>query len=202
MNMRIKISIVLLLLGLILAFVSPAGKYSLRGSPDKLLEAILDRSSFISADELARAIVMNDSAIRIFDLRPSEEFEKSSLPGSISLPYANFLQSDLESFLNTGMKNVLYSSDDLEANYALVLAKGLGYKNTLVLKDGLEAWDRDIMNSSFSGDRISARENALFEIRTRAKRMYNEINSLPDSLKLKYRASLEIERKKLDGGCE
>jgi hypothetical protein len=32
--------------------------------------------------------------------------------------------------------------------------------------------------------------------------MYDEINNMPDNLKLKYRASLEMERKKLDGGCE
>ena len=40
------------------------------------------------------------------------------------------------------------------------------------------------MNSTFTGERISARENALFETRTRARKMFTEINSLPDSLKM------------------
>jgi hypothetical protein len=58
------------------------------------------------------------------------------------------------------------------------------------------------MNSSFSGERISARENALFETRTRARKLFTEINSLPDSLKLKFIEAKHIAAKKLDGDCE
>jgi len=200
--MRLKISILLLLLGLILAFMSQSGKYSMHGSPDLLLTSSLDPATFLTPDQVARAIVNEDTTLRIFDLRNASEFEKSSLPGAINLPYAKFLEMELRSILDQGMKNVFYSSDDLDANYALVLAKGLGFSESYVMKGGLEAWNNVIMNSSFSGDRITARENALYEIRARAKKMYTEINSMPDSLKVKYRASLEIERKKLDGGCE
>jgi rhodanese-related sulfurtransferase len=200
--MRLQISILLLLFGLMLAFIPQSGKYSLHGSPDLLLSASLNPATFLTPDQVARAIVTEDTTIRIFDLRNATEFEKSSLPGAVNLPYTRFLDMELGSFLDQGMKSVFYSSDDLEANYALVLMKGLGFGEIYVMKGGLEAWNRDIMNSSFSGDRISARENALFEIRTRARNMYTEINSMPDSLKLKYRSSLEIERKKLDGGCE
>jgi hypothetical protein len=32
--------------------------------------------------------------------------------------------------------------------------------------------------------------------------MFSELNSMPDSMKTKYMESREIERKKLDGGCE
>lgn len=200
--MRTRISIILLLLGIILAFIPQSGKYSMHGSPNVLLGEIMDETTQLTPDQVAKAIVTDDSTLRIFDLRGADEFQKSSLPGSINLPYSDFLKSDLESLLNSGIRNVFYAKDDLEANYALVLAKGLGYKHSYVMKGGIEAWNRDIMNSSFSGEKITARENALYEIRTRAKRMYNEINSLPDSLKIKYRASLEIQRKKLDGGCE
>ena len=58
------------------------------------------------------------------------------------------------------------------------------------------------MNSSFSGEKISARENALFENRMKARTMYNEINSLPDSLKMKFIEAKHTAAKKLDGGCE
>jgi 3-mercaptopyruvate sulfurtransferase SseA len=200
--MRHKISITLLLLGLVLAFIPQPGKYSLHGSPNDLLAEILNTGSFMTADQVARAIVTNDTAIRIFDLRNASEFEKSSLPGAINIPYSGFLKSDLESLFTTGLKNVFYSSDDMEANYAMVLAKGLGYKECFVMKGGFEAWNNDVINSSFSGEKITARENALYEVRNRAKNMFNEMNNMPDSLKSKYRASLEIERKKLDGGCE
>jgi hypothetical protein len=58
------------------------------------------------------------------------------------------------------------------------------------------------MNSTFTGEKISARENSLFEVRTRAKRLFTEINSLPDSLKQKFYDTKHMEAKKLDGGCE
>jgi hypothetical protein len=83
-----------------------------------------------------------------------------------------------------------------------MIARGLGFKNNYVLKGGLNEWYRVVMNSEFTGDRITARENALFETRTRAKKMFTEFNSMPDSLKDKYSESKEVERKKLDGGCE
>ncbi len=70
------------------------------------------------------------------------------------------------------------------------------------MKGGLNAWYKEVMNSEFTGNRISARENSLFEVRHKAKKMFTEINSMPDSLKAKYRSDREIERKKLDGGCE
>jgi hypothetical protein len=58
------------------------------------------------------------------------------------------------------------------------------------------------MNSSFTGEKITARENARFEARTRAKKMFTEMNSLPDSLKVKFFQTKHLTAKKLDGGCE
>ena len=70
------------------------------------------------------------------------------------------------------------------------------------MKGGLNEWFTTVMNSNFTGDRISARENALFETRTNARKLFTEINSLPDSLKMKFIEAKHIAVKKLDGGCE
>jgi hypothetical protein len=67
---------------------------------------------------------------------------------------------------------------------------------------GLVEWYRTVTGSRFTGTRISARENAIFEIRARATRMFNEINSLPDSLKAERLSSTRFSARKLDGGCE
>jgi 3-mercaptopyruvate sulfurtransferase SseA len=126
-----------------------------------------------------------------------------NIPGSINVPYAKFLDNDPGTFLNDGKsRNILYSNGDFDANYALAIAKGLNLKNIFVMKGGLNEWFNTVMNSSFTGEKISARENALFETRTSAKKMFNEMNSLPDSLKLKFVESKHIAAKKLDGGCE
>jgi len=203
MNTRQKISVILLLLGLILAFLPLSGNYSFHGKPDKLLTEALYENTYFTADQVARFAITEDSTIQLIDLRSPEEFRSFSIPGAINIPYGEMLSKDLESFLNReNIRNIFYSNSDYNANYAFVIAKGLGFENNYVMKGGLNEWYRVVMNSEFSGDKITARENAIFETRTRARRLFTEMNSMPDSLKAKYRESKEIERKKLDGGCE
>ena len=203
MNARQVISILLLLLGGLLAVMPFPGKYSLYARPDRLLEESLDKNSSFTADQVARFVVTEDSTIQLIDLRTPAEYQQFNIPGSISLPYAAFLETDPGPFLNKPeIRNVFYSNGDMNASYALILARGLGYKNCFVLKGGLNAWYDSIMNSKFAGVSISARENALFETRLKARRLFLEVNSMPDSLKSKYIASKRFDPKKLDGGCE
>lgn len=203
MNIRGKISVGLVCLGLILALLPLSGSRSFIVKPHSLLSETVDEKSYFSVDQVARFIVSEDSSVQIIDLRLPEEFRSFNIPGSINVPYKEFLNNDPVSFLNNGnIKNIFYSNGDFDSNYALVLAQGMNFKNVYVMKGGLNEWFNTVMNSSFTGDRISARENALFETRTRAKKMFTEINSLPDSLKLKFIDAKHIAAKKLDGGCE
>jgi 3-mercaptopyruvate sulfurtransferase SseA len=126
-----------------------------------------------------------------------------NIPGSINIPYSKLLDNDPVTLLNNGKtRNIFYSNGDLESNYAIAIARGLNQKNTYVMKGGLNEWFNVVMNSKFTGEKISARENALYETRTRAKKMFTEMNSMPDSLKLKFIMSKHLAAKKLDGGCE
>ncbi len=202
MNPRQKLSVILVLLGLVLAFLPLSGKYSFHGKPDQLLLRALDESSFFTADQVARFVITEDSTVQLIDLRPQQEFNRFSIPGAVNVPYKNMLQKDMESYLGRDVRTIFYANGDRQANYALMIAKGLGFDNTYVMKGGLNEWYRLVMNSSFTGEKITARENALFETRIRARKMFTELNSMPDSLKARYRESKEIERKKLDGGCE
>jgi len=202
MNARQKLSAILIPLGLILAFLPLSGKYSFHGRPDKLLTEALDKNTYVTADQVARYVVTEDSTVQLIDLRTPEEFRAFSIPGAINIPYSDLLSQDLESYLDRNVKNIFYSNGDYQANYAWIIATGLGFENNFVMKGGLNEWYRVIMNSEFTGDRISARVNALFETRLRARKLFTDLNSMPDSMKAKYRESREIERKKLDGGCE
>jgi rhodanese-related sulfurtransferase len=203
MNAREKFSAGLLCLGLILALLPLSGSRSFIVRPQKLLSEVLDGNTYVTVDQVARFVVSEDSSVQIIDLRKPEEYRDMNIPGSINVPYAKFLDHDPGTFLISGKsKNILYSNGDFDANYALAIAKGLNLKNTYVMKGGLNEWFNTVMNSSFTGEKISARENALFETRTGAKKMFNEMNSLPDSLKLKFIESKHIAAKKLDGGCE
>lgn len=203
MNTREKFSVGLLCLGLILALLPLSAGRSLNVKPEKLMLALLDDKTYFSVDQVARFLVSEDSSVQIIDLRSPEEFSSVNIPGSINVPYGELLNNDPGRFLNNGnIKNIFYSNGDFDSNYALTLAKGLNYKNIYVMKGGLNEWFKTVMNSNFNGEKISARENSLFETRLRARKMFTEINSLPDSLKFKYMEAKHIAAKKLDGGCE
>lgn len=203
MNTRGKFSIGLLCLGFILALLPLSANRSFTVKPQQLLSEVLDEKNYFTVDQVARFVISEDSAVQIIDLRSAEEFKSLNIPGSVNIPYDEFLNNDPDSFLNNeNIKNILYSNGDFDSNYALVIARGLNYKNIYVMKGGLNEWFKTVMNSSFTGDMISARENALFETRTRARKLFAEINSLPDSLKLKFIKAKHTAAKKLDGGCE
>ena len=203
MNPRIVLSAILLPLGLILAFLPLSGKYSFHGSPDKLLTEVLDPKTYITPDQVAKFIVTEDSTVQLIDLRSPEEFRSFNIPGSINLPYKEFISRDPGSIINNpNIRYILYSNGDFDSNYAIVFAKGMKQNNVYVMKGGLNEWFNKVMNSSFTGETISARENALFETRTRAAKMFTEINSLPDSLKTKFYEAKHLSARKLDGGCE
>lgn len=203
MNTREKFSVGLISLGIILAMLPLSGSRSFTVKPQKLLAEVLDNTIYFTVDQVARFVVDEDSSVQVIDLRTPEEFNSANIPGSINLPYSKLLDSDPAAFLNNGKsKNIFYSNGDLDANYALTITRGLNLKNTYAMKGGLNEWFNTVMNSNFTGERISARENALFEIRTKAKRMFTEMNSMPDSLKLKFFQAKHLAKKKLDGGCE
>ncbi|MBN2813151.1 MAG: rhodanese-like domain-containing protein [Bacteroidales bacterium] len=192
----------LLFLGIILMLFNLPAKYSFHGKPEKVLLTILDESTYVTADQAARMLVADDNAAQLIDLRSAVAFDSFAIPGAINMPYEQLLSMDIESHLNRGKQNIFYANDDLVSGYAIAIAQGLGFKNNAILKGGLNEWYRVVMNSNFTGERLSARENALYENRFKARRIFIEVNSMPDSLKAKYRALQEIERRKLDGGCE
>jgi rhodanese-related sulfurtransferase len=203
MNTREKYSVVLICLGFILALLPLSGNRSFIVKPQKLLDQIVDEKSYFTVDQVARFVVSEDSSIQIIDLRSPEEFRSFNIPGSINLPYKEFINSDPASILNNPTKRyILYSNGDFDSNYALVFAKGMKQNNVFVMKGGLNEWFNKVMNSSFTGESISARENALFETRTKAAKLFTEINSLPDSLKTKFYDAKHLSATKLDGGCE
>jgi len=203
MNPRIRLSIILISAGFVLAVLPLKYTRSLGGSPAKLLSASLNDSLAISADQLARFISLEDKDIHLVDLRDKADFMKTGIPGAVNVPYHEILEKDPSSFLLAGnARNIFYSSDDLQPGYAMIIAMGLGYRNSYFLRGGINEWTRVVSDTIYRGGTITARENALFESRIKAGRLYNKLCNLPDSLKIKYLNAMKFNPKKLDGGCE
>ena len=203
MNFRIKFSLALLATGLLVAFIPLSGNRSLTERPGVVISRLAGDERSLSVDQVARKIVTEDTLFHLIDVRSEDEYHLLSLPGALNLPYQEMLKTDPTTYLADGnVVNILYSNDDYDAGFAMALAAGLGYDNCAVMTGGLNEWFRTVMNSKFSGERITARENALYETRTRAAKLFTEMNSLPDSLKSKYLNASRFDPKKLDGGCE
>jgi rhodanese-related sulfurtransferase len=203
MNTRKKLSVILLGLGIILALLPLTGNRSFTVRPQKLLSEALDEKSWFTVDQVARFVATEDTSIQLIDLRSSEEFNRMNLPGSLNIPYDKFIEIAPGVFpASDNQKYILYSNGDYDSNNAYIIARGLKLNNVYVMKGGLNEWFNSVMNSRFTGERISARENALYENRRLAGKMFTEINSLPDSLKKKYYEARHVAAKKLDGGCE
>lgn len=203
MNARNTLTVILVAAGLILALLPLPGKLSFRNTPKEVLHTLASDSSVLTPDEVAKMIVKEEPGFILVDVRSEDEFREVSIPGSVSLPYKSFSGKDPGLILPPDpVKKVFYSNSETDAGFAAALAAGYGHKNVAVMKGGLNGWFTDIMESTFSGEKISARENALFETRFRARRLFTEINSLPDSLKAARLAANKFDPKKLDGGCE
>lgn len=203
MKIRKEISLLLILLSIILALLPLSANRSFSEDPASLLKEALADEVSLSADEVAEFIVREDPSFSLIDLRPEAEYRKKAIPGAINVPWSIFIKSDPDKWLgNREVRTVFYSTGNTEADYALVFARGMGYDNCFIMDGGITEWERTILDTEFTGERITARENALYETRRRAEEMYREFSTLPDSLKSRFLESKKFSAKKLDGGCE
>lgn len=203
MNVRIKITVLLVGLAVLLAFMpNPASKF-FKVKPEKLLERSVSQEIYFSVDEVARFVNNEDSTVQLIDIRSAEEFRKCNIPGSVNIPVEDLLNPSWSGYFNQKkVRTVFYGNSDLNANIAWTIATGLGTENCYVMKGGLNEWYKTVMLTRFEGEKITPRENALFENRYRARTIFTQINSLPDSLKTKYFDAKRLQQSKLDGGCE
>lgn len=202
MDARIRYSVLLVGLGIILAFLPFDAAQTFQLKSNELLTKSASEDMYISVDQVARAVNSEDSTIQIIDVRSAEQFKECNIPSSINIPFDDLQNPLWEATLNQKkVKNILYGNGDQTASYAWTIVTGLGYPNNYVMKGGLNEWFRTVMLSQYSGEKITPAENARFENRLNARKAFTQINSLPDSLKTKFFNAKRLNQSKLDGGC-
>ena len=203
MDARIKYSILLLGVGIILAFLPFNASKTFQLKSNELLAKSVSEDSYFSVDQVARFVNNEDSTVQIIDLRSPGQFRACNIPGSINIPFSDLLNPLWEQTLNQKeVRNIFYGNGDQTANYAWTIATGLGHPNIFVMKGGLNQWFETVMLSQFSGEKITPAENARFETRLNARKIFTQVNSLPDSLKTQFFNAKRLIHSKLDGGCE
>jgi rhodanese-related sulfurtransferase len=203
MNLRISISIGLLCFGLMAAVLPHRDNTAGQLSPGESAAGLLNPDIYLSADEVARSIVNEDSSLQLIDLRTANEFTKFNIPGSVNIPVDQLANDENSGYMNQkGKKTVFYSNGDVVSAEGWTVATQLGKKNCYIMKGGLNEWYKTVMLTEFTGTTITPAENALFEVRYKARNFFTQMNSIPDSLKGKFLSSKKTEAKKLVGGCE
>ena len=203
MEARIKYSVLLVGIGMIIALLPFDTSESFRLKSNELFLKSVSDSVRLSVDQVAQMLNKEDSTIQLIDLRSAGQFKECNIPGSINIPFDDLLNPRWEGTFNQRMvKKIFYGNGDQTASYAWTIATGLGYKNNFTMKGGLNEWFKTVMLSQFTGEKISPLENALFENRFNARKAFTQVNSLPDSLKGSYFKAKEIKQLKLDGGCK
>ena len=202
MNARIKITVLLVGLGIFLVFMPNTSSKKFKLKPDELLTKSASEEMYFTVDEVARFVNNEDSTVLLIDLRSNKEFGKCNIPGSVNIPFEDLLNPNWSGyFKQKNIRTIFYGNDDYYANVAWTIATGLGSENCFVMKGGLNEWYKTVMLTKFEGETITPRENALFENRYKARDIFNQVNSLPDSLKTKFFDAKHLLQKKLDGGC-
>jgi len=115
--------------------------------PEVLLQEIIQPTRYVTTDQVAKRIIQGDPSLMLIDVRPAEEFEEYSLPGSVNVPLENLMDKDNLAYLGIpGTKVIFVSNDDIKADQTWVLTKRLGYNSTYVMKGGLNCWMQTIID--------------------------------------------------------
>ena len=202
-SIRFQVSAILVLLAGLIILLPDARQSSGELNVPGMLEVMNESGQFVTVDQVARMVVFEDTSILLVDVRNPEAYRAVHIPGAINIPVSDILNPDWSGYLNDPVvKPVFYSNGNTLAGEAWMLCTQKGYAGSLIMKGGMNEWYREVMESTFEGERISAADNATFEVRYRARNFFNRMNSMPDSLKI---AFLEVKRNKeaeLVGGCE
>jgi len=133
-------AILLLILGLILAFSPVKESMNETATANSLANEIENRQDHITADQLGHLIVDEDPGYQLIDLRDQQEFEKFHIKTAINIPLKNLFEDDNLALLSRDKLVVLYTNGGTHAAQAWVLLEEKGITNTTVLLGGLNYW--------------------------------------------------------------
>jgi rhodanese-related sulfurtransferase len=133
-------TILLIVLGLILAFASVDESSVKHVSALQIAHEINERVDHISSEQLGHLIIDKDPDLLLIDLRSEEEYQKFHIPMAVNYPLEQFFQPNAIQSLDTEKLLVLYTNGGTHAAQAWVLLRQMGITNATVLLGGLNYW--------------------------------------------------------------
>jgi len=197
--------VVLLVLGIFIAFTSVKSNESQEISPDELHHKIIQKNRYYSPEEVAHYIISEDPSLQLIDVRSENFYSKFTLKGATNIPLKDILnQENLDYFDQDVYKTILFSNGSTDADVAWLLATRLGYKNVYVMKGGLNAWVEQILQPkehSVVWDRI---DDQMYQYRKGASEYFggSKAEASDDDGPAKPKKAVKKRKKKeVEGGC-
>jgi sulfur-carrier protein adenylyltransferase/sulfurtransferase len=163
----LAILLIILALGLV---VLPKKNELKETDPKILLSAVVEKSRYLSVDQVTHRIIENDPTLLLIDLRNADQFKTFALPGSINLHADSLLsQTNLELFSQPGKDKVLYANADLMAEKAWLLCSRYSLNRIYIMKGGMNEWFNTIVKLKEVSGTPSTAELDLISFRKAAK---------------------------------
>ncbi|MEO9474702.1 MAG: rhodanese-like domain-containing protein [Cyclobacteriaceae bacterium] len=201
MKSREVISIVIMVFGLTAAMFPARQNDSIALDETELLQEMLLGSNHVSVDELAELLINGDPSIRLIDVRPAIQFEKP-LPRAINIPIDSIFAENYAYLFDQSMtKNIIYAQDDQLAVQVWMMTRQMGYANNYLLKGGLNAWNRDILDPQYPESSASNEAFELYEKRMASRQFFTGAKALP---KIDFKPIAPVrgkKKKRVQGGC-
>ncbi len=205
MNSRTLLSLAIVLLGAVAAFLPTKKNNSAKLSATEMMRELELETFRISTDELANSLINADPSIMLIDLRDAAVYEKNPLPGALNIPFDSIMSENWLPYFDQvrTRKNILYSDTDAKALEAWMLVRQKGMKNNYVLTGGVETWEKTIIKPELPKTSEPEEAFALYQKRLAASAFFTGkgLDSGSSKLKVKKMPIKRRKKKAVEGGC-
>lgn len=166
----LAILLIVLALGLV---ILPKKSEQKETDPKVLLSAVVEKSRYLTVDQVTHRIIENDPALLLIDLRSADQFRTFALPGSFNLHPDSLLSStNLELFNQPGKDKVLYANSDLTSEKAWTLCMRYSVGRIYIMKGGMNEWFNTIIKGKAISGTPSSTELDLLSFRNAARQFF------------------------------
>ncbi|HAH23370.1 MAG TPA: hypothetical protein DCL77_06390 [Prolixibacteraceae bacterium] len=166
----LAVLMVVMALGLV---VLPKRKEQKEIEPKALLSSLVEKSRYLSVDQVTHRIIENDPTLMLIDLRPADQFKLFALPGAVNISSDSSLcKSTLELLNQSGKDKVLYGNSDLISEKAWLIATRNSMNRMYVMKGGLNEWYNTIIVEKPINSAASSTELDLLSFRNAARQYF------------------------------
>jgi rhodanese-related sulfurtransferase len=154
---------------------------------------------YLSTDELAHLLISGDPGIQLVDIRENAD---TLLTRAVNVPADSVLSEKfIGLFFQNTRKMVLYSDDISVQKDTWMKLKYDGISNIYMLRGGLTAWKKDILDPTYPGPNAAQNDIDLYTQRMAARQYFSGAKALPETEFKVIIPQGGRKRKKVEGGC-